>query len=91
MFARVVNKGLIKDMTATIKARNSGVISKFIPPFHHHYTTGRNRHRKRCEMDDKEKIKDLELRVQSLKRSINLLSIAVFLIVLFNFINRLMK
>jgi hypothetical protein len=42
-------------------------------------------------MDDKEKIKDLEVRVQSLKRSINLLSIAVFLIVLFNFINRLMK
>lgn len=38
-----------------------------------------------------EKIKDLEVQVQSLKRSINLLSIAVFLISFFNFINRLMK
>lgn len=37
-------------------------------------------------MEEMDKIKDLEVRVQSLKRSVDLLSIDIFLIVLLNFI-----
>ena len=37
-------------------------------------------------MEEKDKIKDLEVQVQSLRRSVDLLSINVFLIVLLNFI-----
>lgn len=37
-------------------------------------------------MEETDKIKDLEVQVQSLKRSVDLLSIDIFLIVLLNFI-----
>ena len=38
-----------------------------------------------------EKIKDLEVQVQSLRRSVNLLSIDIFLIVILIFIDRVIK
>lgn len=42
-------------------------------------------------MEEMDKIKDLEVRVQSLKRSVDLLSINVFLIVLLNFIKEVRR
>ena len=42
-------------------------------------------------MEEKEKIKDLEVQVQSLRRSVDLLSINVFLIVILIFIDRVFK
>lgn len=42
-------------------------------------------------MEEMDKIKDLEVRVQSLKRSVDLLSINVFLIVLLNFIREVRR
>ena len=42
-------------------------------------------------MEEKEKIKDLEVQVQSLRRSVNLLSIDIFLIVILIFIDRVIK
>ena len=42
-------------------------------------------------MEETDKIKDLEVQVQSLKRSVDLLSINVFLIVLLNFIREVRR
>lgn len=42
-------------------------------------------------MEEMDKIKDLEVRVQSLKRSVDLLSINIFLIVILIFIDRVIK
>ena len=42
-------------------------------------------------MEEMDKIKDLEVQVQSLKRSVDLLSINVFLIVLLNFIREVRR
>lgn len=42
-------------------------------------------------MEETDKIKDLEVQVQSLKRSVDLLSINVFLIAFFLFINLVIK